>query len=417
MSRKNIWALILCGLLLLNTNIVVSANNREDVGEKLRNRYEQIQEKYNVDEEEIQQQNELSKKYNEIEQRMKKGQCQTEKIYDDCYGGAYIDDDILVVCITDEEIEEYADENVEYKIVDYSYNDLLDIQKTLEDAYVEFYDKYSQDDKEFELLDSIAGIGIDEINNRVIVDIVGLTDYKEIIFQELFGSYGCVELEDVKQKAERCNTYKAGKEIVVITGSDATYIYSSTVSIGYRAYMEVNGETRYGFVTCGHGIKDSINGFVYDNSQFKTVIGEIVVSRCDGTLDASFVELINGHKMSLVVNYSDSTGTETNGDAIKKGSLISSIASGNRVYKVGSTTYKTSGIILSTNYSETIDGLKCTNLIKTTNIAKKGDSGGLVYYNDGQYNVILGIIRGANSTYSYHVKAYEIANKMKIYPY
>ena len=333
------------------------------------------------------------------------------------YSVEFFDRAFNLICHTNAEIEEYADENVEYKIVDYSYNDLLDIQKTLEDAYVEFYDKYSQDDKEFELLDSIAGIGIDEINNRVIVDIVGLTDYKEIIFQELFGSYGCVELEDVKQKAERCNTYKAGKEIVVITGSDATYIYSSTVSIGYRAYMEVNGETRYGFVTCGHGIKDSINGFVYDNSQFKTVIGEIVVSRCDGTLDASFVELINGHKMSLVVNYSDSTGTETNGDAIKKGSLISSIASGNRVYKVGSTTYKTSGIILSTNYSETIDGLKCTNLIKTTNIAKKGDSGGLVYYNDGQYNVILGIIRGANSTYSYHVKAYEIANKMKIYPY
>lgn len=416
-NSKRIWSSILCGLLIVNTNIVASANNGEDVGEKLRNQYEQTQEKDNVDVEKIQQQNELSKKYKEIEQGMLREQCQTGKIYDNNYGGAYIDDDILVVCITEEKIEEYSDEKVEYKMVDYSYNDLLDVQYKLEETYANLYDVYNREEKEFKLLDSITGIGIDEINNRVTVDIVGLTDDKEIIFQELFGSYSCVKLADVKEKIEEYDTYKAGRGIFVITGLDETYMYTSRLSIGYRAYTEINGETMYGFVSCAHGIQDSINGIVYSDLEDMTEIGEIMITRYDGSFDVSFVQLINNNKMSLMVNYSDSSGTETNADVIKKGSLVSSIPSGYYVYKVGSTTYRTIGNIISTNYSSTVGGIKCTNMIKTTAMAESGDSGGLLYFKDDKYNIILGIVRGGSSSRTLYTKASAIASSMKIYPY
>ncbi len=119
--------------------------------------------------------------------------------------------------------------------------------------------------------------------------------------------------------------------------------------------------------------------------------------------------------------YESENRHNTNGDMIKSRSLVTSIAEGNRVYKVGSTTYKNSGVIKSTNYTATFNGVTFTNLTKTSSMSESGDSGGLVYVMDGEYNIIVGIVKGTvwsgifrNSVY---VKASEIANQMEIYPY
>ncbi len=417
MNKRRVLYILMSLLLLANTKLVVLADNRQDEGVKLRNKYEQLQEKNKLDDEEVLNQNGLNEKYNEVKRHMIVQKSEDGEKYADHYGGAYIDGDKLVICITEDEREIYSDEDIEYKIVDYSYNDLLDVQRELEEKYVEFYANYSQKGKELEFLDSIAGIGIDEINNKVVVDIVGLTNDKKILFQEIFGCYGCMELVNVEEKAKECATYKAGRAIYVITNRTDVSITVARVSIGYRAYKKYDEGTFYGFVSCGHGIEDSVDGNVYAEFSCTTTIGTIIETRYDGAIDASFVRIINNHFMSLTTNYSNASGATTNCDVIKARSLISSLPTGYRVYKVGSTTYKTSGIIKSTNYTATVSGVSCTNMIRTTYMVEDGDSGGLLYYNDGEYNIIVGIVRGGNSSSSLYTKAYAIANTMNIYPY
>lgn len=416
MFRRKIWSIVLCVLLITNSQMVVSADNSQDAGERLKKMYEQKEEISDISLEEMLIQNELNDKYQEIEQYMKNQNREYEEEYIDYYGGSYIADNKLVVCVTESEVETHAIGGVEFKKVDNSYNDLLDIQKILEDTYGELYARYSQTDKEFSLLDSIAGIGIDEMDNSVVVDIVSLTNEKEAMFQEIFGSYECVKLSNVEEKAEETVTYRAGRAIYVVT-TDGTNYYVSQTSIGYRAYMEQNGNTLYGFVTCGHGIQDSVDKKVYADSQCTREIGRIIEARCDGTVDASFVQFTNNHMMSLQVAYSDTSGNDINPDVIKKSSLVKSLPAGYRVYKVGATTYRTTGTVQSTNYSATVSGIKCTNMIKTTYMTKNGDSGGLMYYYDGQYNIIVGIVKGGNSSYSLFTKASVIVNNMKYYPY
>ncbi len=213
MLRRKIWSIVLCVLLITNSQMVVSADNSQDAGERLKNRYEQKEEINDINLEEMLMQNELNAKYNEIEQYMKLQKRECEEEYMDYYGGAYIADNKLVVCVTESEIETLSIEGVEYKKVDDSYNDLLNVQRTLEDMYGKLYARYSQTDKEFSLLDSIAGIGIDEMDNSVVVDIISLTNEKEAMFQEIFGSYKCVKLSNVEEKAEEAATYRAGRAI------------------------------------------------------------------------------------------------------------------------------------------------------------------------------------------------------------
>ena len=424
MKKGKIVALGMSTLLVFASipMVTYAKDEQSDYGERLREQYENQQKEFIVDEKEINRQSELNQLFQEIQDDMIICNENNVNEYESYYSGAYIRDEHLVVCVTDEEnISHNEGEDIEYKVVDISYNELVEIQNEISEKYTYLYENCRDITEDKELLDSIQGIGIDEENNRVIVDVVGLSNKKEGIFEKLFGKYESVQLQEVYSEAEETATYRPGKAVYIIKSINGSSITYSRLSIGYRAYQDSSSGRIYGFVTCGHGIKDSINGRVYSDASLSNIIGNIVDWRYSGSLDAAFVEMTDENYIGTTTYYSDASGSTSGGDKLKSNAYVSTAPAGTTVYKVGSTTYKTSGIIKNTNYTVTISGTTFTNLTKASNLVESGDSGGLVYTYVGGNYVAIGVVKGncgsGIGSYSFYVKAYEIGRIMNVYPY
>lgn len=100
----------------------------------------------------------------------------TEVVYEDEYAGSYLEDDTLVVCMTQKQDEDICSdtEDVECRIVEHSYNELSEVQDKLSELYTQLYERYADGSPEKELLSAISGFGVDEELNAVVVEIVGL---------------------------------------------------------------------------------------------------------------------------------------------------------------------------------------------------------------------------------------------------
>jgi hypothetical protein len=384
--------------------------------------------------ESMQRQSDLIAIYNEVEESMKLPQAQTQAqrvppprtktMYAPYYGGAYVEDgSTLVICVTSEDVIPLdVEDNVSYKVVENSYNDLAAILTSVGEQYEEYYPLYDGTGSNEELLlKSLAGIGIDETLNNMNVEIVDVTDEKIIGFYELFGENDVFVFKNVGGFKNEIATYKPGVALYVITGQSGTTITYVRLSMGYRAYDDFNGVYSYGFTTAGHGVQDSIGHAIYSNSSFTNQIGTRSVWAFNGSVDASFI--LNGTNTTIgtQANYSDSSGSTSGGDNIATNTYMLSIGTGEVVYKVGSTTYKTSATVLDTDFSATVSGVCFTNLTKTTYFATQGDSGGLVYtYYNGAYRP-AGIISAEQKTslpyYNMYVKASAVVDHMLVYPY
>lgn len=218
---------------------------------------------------------------------------------------------------------------------------------------------------------------------------------------------------------EDCATYKPGSAIYIIVSRTSVNIGYISCSMGYRAYRNTSESVtgfQNGFVTCGHGVMDSVDKKVYSSSSFSTVIGTVETSMYSGSVDASFVKKNSGVSIDTSVQYNKNGGT-SNTDSIATYEYMTSVANGSTVNKVGATTYKTSAKVISTNYTVTISGTKFTNTTKTESFVKSGDSGGIVYtYYNSKY-VPAGIVKADNGSYSVYIKASEILKYMNVYAY
>ena len=419
MKKTRILALLCAGILCANgfSGIPVYGHTKTN-GEKVKEKYEERVE--NKKEKDIKIQNKLNQKYKKLEDKMlisNKGNGDVK--YKDYYAGAYINEEQLVVCVTDDADIPKDVVGDEYRIVKNSYNKLDEIVEEIGDRYSGMYEKYSNNTEEYVLLNSIAGFGIDEEQNLVEVDIMELDEEKEKMFQKLFGKYDCVKLQNVEGKMKDCASYKPGRAIYVITEKKGTNIKYTYGSMGYRAYRNTaSGERKYGFVTCGHDFKDSVDGKVYTSNVLNEVIGKVGKTQYSGSVDAAFVRLADGNTVSNKTEYCDAKGKDTsNGDTIASFTYMLSVAKGATVYKVGAASFKTSAKVLNTKYTYTVDGVKFTNLTKTEDFCSPGDSGGLVYtYYDSQYQP-CGIVKGKGSGYTVYVKASEIGSAINAYPY
>lgn len=152
--------------------------------------------------------------YNKIENRMtvesfgevakRTGHEDADTIYEEWYGGAYIEGGKLIVCVTDEsKISDFGedivqDASVEFQKVKYSINELNEFQDDIEDKYKKYYAEYQGTDTvEFEVVSSITGIGRQENGNKIVVDLAQVTPEKEEVFKQLFGDYEYIELNNV----------------------------------------------------------------------------------------------------------------------------------------------------------------------------------------------------------------------------
>lgn len=430
-------AVFMCLSILVSGTILpaYAAESEQEGGEILESLYIEQQEALIVDEDEIALQGQLNDLYQTVENAMQKSNEnapsvysynsneEEKKTYSDTYAGAYIDDDMLVVCVTNEDaINQIDSALIQYRLVENSYNDLAVCKSGLTSKYQELYQTYkSTTGAELELLKSIAGFGVDEELNAVIVDIADLTTEKKALFISLFGVNDNLVFQEAGATGQDSTSYKPGQRIQVITNRDGSKVTYSLLSIGYRAFRSTSSGTEYGFATCGHGIKNSLDGNVYSSSG--AVVGTISAWRYSGSVDASFVKLSSGNSITMTTMYSDEDGSTSGGDSIVPNYYMTSVAKGSTVYKVGATTYRTSAEVTNTNYDFTPSdtGVTFTNLTKTKSFTDSGDSGGMVYmYYNGGYKP-AGLVKGSGGwwlwSYSVYVKASEVVSAMSIYPY
>lgn len=431
MKKKNSILIMITCLSLLISGIMLPAyatNSRDDGGSILESLYAAQQEEVAAIEDKMILQGQLNELAQAIANSMQEPTSTyvdgtfAETKYSDTYAGSYIDEDVLVVCVTRGDAMNQIDSPlVSYRLVENSYSELLDCKSTLTAKYQDLYQVYeSSSSEEFVLLDSIAGFGVDEELNAVIVDIAGLTDEKEALFEALFETNENLIFQEVGATNQLQTSYKPGVGISVITGRNGSTIEISYLSMGYRAYRTTSSGTEYGFATCAHGIKDSIDGKVYERNA-TTVIGTISDWTYEGSVDASFVKLSSGNSVTMTTMYSDENGNTAGGDTIEENWYMSNVVKGSNVNKVGATTFKTQAKVTNVNYDFTVGGTVFTNLTKTESFSDHGDSGGMVYmYNNGSYKP-AGLIKGGGGawifSYSVYVKAQEVINEMNVWPY
>lgn len=436
-TTRKFLAVFVCLSILVSGAVLptYAAECGQDGGKHLEALYIEQQKATAVDEDEAALQGELNELYQAIENSMQANninspsvysqnrEAAVTKSYSDTYAGSYIDNQMLVVCVTSADAMNEIDSTlIKYRLVDNSYNELDNCKSGLTAKYQELYQEYKRTTgNEIALLESIAGFGVDEELNAVIVDIAGLTTEKEALFISLFDTNDNIVFQEAGAIGQDSASYKPGQRIRVITARNGSTVTYSLLSIGYRAYRTTSSGTEYGFATCGHGIKNSLDGKVYSSGG--AVVGTISAWRYSGSVDASFVKLSSGNSITMTTMYSNKDGSTSGGDSIVPNYYMTSVAKGSIVYKVGATTYRTSAKVTNTNYDFTPSdtGITFTNLTKTKSFTDSGDSGGMVYmYYNGGYKP-AGLVKGSGGAwlwaYSVYVKASEVVGAMSIYPY
>lgn len=330
------------------------------------------------------------------------------------YGGAYINDDgNLVVCVTTNynehsgAIQAYTNnEDIILKTVEYPYNTLLQEQNNIAKTYEALCDvslpatvstaTVSESSDAIELIcSSLCGTYIDEENNMLVVEIEGLSTEKINAFESVFSDAEYIVFVEGQRAVETATALNGGERIYSPRGEGA--------SVGYPAhYTSSDGSLSvYGFITAGHAFV--AGDYVYA-SDGTTVIGYCELSH-GGRADAAFIWVTNpNYYASAVTNYSGIT-LNTSSPTVP--------AQGTTIYKEGATSGYTYGQVVSTSVTKIYSsGVIYYDLIQTTALNLRGDSGGVAYTGTG---VIVGTMSGSSHTgeeltsstfrYSYIAKA------------
>lgn len=352
--------------------------------------------------------------------------------YPDYYAGAYIDDDgELVVLVTDTSaatankisgITQNTDIDVAYAPV--SYNELEAYQHLIANAMMNIIETVNNtgssrvDSDMVALGESFIGVGIDEINNKVFVDLTDIsdeniaafrkyiTDYENVAF-ELDMEYDNSEREQIRAHSQSQTLEVNGANAITLKAGYKINVDSQAASIGYRCNL--NGMN--GFVTAGHCIPANYEvdkAYICYNG---VEIGETKARRYQaGTVDAAFVQVYDGVSVSNL----------TAGGPAMSNYFLTSMPTGMTVYMYGGVTDATlTGEILGTNYICASDnGFLLTDQLKIeyNRVTAGGDSGGIVYtFLDNHYSIV-GLHRGtrykeSNSNYNDPTKNWGIATK------
>lgn len=367
-------------------------------------------------------------------------------VYKDYYAGAYIDGNNLVVCVTDKKeaakdspamyalennslqkmggIPEkgiISDENIQYKSVKYSYNELSETQDYFEDRYEEICNKYKEDTLEYQLLHSINGFLLRQTENSLIVSITDITDEKIAMFKSLFGEYEYVTFENSETPNIEETALRPGRPVYFKRDNGNV----QAVSMGYRAKRTTSTGTQYGFVTCAHILRGLKDRNLYKGNQANVVVGTARTKKYGGAVDASFYEFAPGYTGSKYVKYTDANGgTSKTGTDVIGSSYFTYLPENYPVVKVGRTTFRTTGRIVSNNVSLTDkNGVSFSNLTTASYKSEGGDSGGIIYaeYLNTDTNVrtncVVGVHRGRHGKNGVFSKVTEIKKALNVEPY
>jgi len=294
--------------------------------------------------------------------------------YPDYYAGSYVDDDgELVVLVKEDTADNIAtiklltsNPDIQTKKAHYSLNEL----KGVKNEIAKYFDMDTTGATK-EIVDSIVGVGTDEMNNRVNVCMENLSEEKIAAFKILVSDSEMVTFEnDDQYRLSASRNLGSG---VTLSGSKG----SGSLSIGFRAQKIVNGKAINGFVTACHGYYYANDAKAYELDS-RDPLGTVYAAHFGQMSDAAFVGVTNGDSISSTVG-----GT---GKILVGNHYYEDIPVNATVYKYGITTKETSGKVKENDFSFKVDGVNFGDMVRTTAKADEGDSGGITYtYVNGDY--------------------------------
>lgn len=227
---------------------------------------------------------------------------------------------------------------------------------------------------------------LSDSDNIIIIELDDLNETQILKFKNQVIDSPMIEFRQSSGKVEIEASLKPGQ---------AFYSSYGEGSIGYRAKR--NGVN--GIVTSGH--MASIGSKLSTTVSTDTIFGEVVAKKMSGSVDALFAKITD-------TNYTPSNTLYGASNALS--TTISEPGVGTVINKIGCSTGHTSGKVLSTNASVTIDSTTYTNLTSADYSSAKGDSGGIVYSYISNTNarLTLGIHMASDGSTRYYVKANEI---------
>lgn len=424
MKKTVCWALVL-GMLVssVNTNIVFAST--ENVGkEAFLSSVNKIEEKAKKP---IEEENTKIEEHQKVLKIMglNDEKCNTDDLRDN-YAGSYLNDEGKMVVVLDKDesgnkkLESKIgkiDSDIEVKKANHNCKELEAAKERYDIKMGKLLEKNKLTEDEKSICDNIVGCGISLENNRVTVYMKNVDKNNITLFKKYVMDNDIIEfIQNTDENEDSATKLKLGRAIYKYDHTSGNVIWSIVCSIGLKAYtIDSNGKKRYGFVTCGHGLKKGDS--IYIDELCKTKIGTVIKRKNSGKVDASFVEVTNSnYTPSRVVYYSNSTGSTSGGKTISTGYFYAWYT-GFTVYKAGEKTYLTSGKLTSYNYSTTIDDVEFKDLYRAKIKMRKGDSGGIFYTKDDGNYYALGIAKCFNNSYAAFVKWNNIDDAFGIYFY
>lgn len=396
MKSKKIFPLLLAGLMLFSSVTVLATENNNAGAAEVEKRIEEIEASVPSDAEIVKQGISNAEYQDLINAIYVDGQ------YPSYYAGAYINEnDDLVVILTDEASaatsavkEATGNENI---IIQYAPNSLNflkalqnDFANTYEQLYVQKAELNTFSLNETDVLEDLAGFYVDEINNELVVEIRDITDEKIQAFKDLFGDEDTVRFDNGYNFELTASEWRPGRKIYTSS--------SSSLSTGYRCYYLNSNGTRYnGFATAGHAY--SSGNSVYRSSGAKNKLGECKVSQFSGNSDAAFIAITDSnYEASNTMYYSNSSGSTSGGATISASDYTTNAPAGTTLYKVGATSYLTSGEVETNGYTVTYSGVSISDTLRTKALNLSGDSGGCAYIVVNGTYVAAGTMSGSSYT-------------------
>ena len=296
-----------------------------------------------------------------------------QPIYPDEYGGEYIDDDKLVIQLTENTPENQAkyrelcgnSDKVVFEKVTYSLNYLNSLESQAELLSKDF---------------AVTGYGVKRQENKFMIAV----EQQDLtaVQQRLVRQRSSAPIEIVEGEYAQTLANLAGG-----TGINNTYGNQSVCITGYY------GDS-VALVSCGHGGNAVSNSIFYNG----TAIGKIrkVKYTDQGYGDYSISTLYSGNPRYPYVKYASAGQT-------KYVSGFRATASGASIARYGAASGYGYGVVSITNYTvkfdekngetTTVKGLTMASQPSGSNKAEHGDSGGCVY-TQGSPTYVTGIISG-----------------------
>lgn len=292
--------------------------------------------------------------------------------FPDFFAGTFINTDgKLVIQVTEkyyskdyrnsdwykELVEVVQSEDFACNPVKYSYCSIVNAMTDL--LWGDFSKKLSEENVK------ITASWIDDYRNCVFIGVKDDIDYNKVL-KMIDSSIYKVVVENVT----------ISEDVGLYPGGDITKASygGSFFSMACRArrYDTINGTYEYGMLTAGHAFSGTSNVYINTGGTSNIYIGysPYYLQKNSGSVDAAFISTTSNMDLYNTVFMETTTLYST---------CFVSVNIGTVIYKRGTTTQTTVGLVTSGSYNFSRDNIAFTDFIKSTYYSQIGDSGGIVY--------------------------------------